>query len=458
MQTRKDHLQAYRFAAGRLSSALVSGEANTEQGPMRRAALGSMIGILLAFLMVAGFGVYGYVSPVETAWRKDGAFVAEEGSGTRFIYHHGELHPVRNYASALLALGRFTQPEKVTAGSLSGLPAGQEIGIAGAPDSVPPAGALLAGSWTYCLHPGRAADRVLDFAPGRRAEAVPGDQRLLVAAADGTRYVVWQAAKYRVGQRSALLALGLDAVTPVTAPEDWLKALPAKTPLAAAGITGYGSAGPRVGGEPTKVGQLLATSLAGRTQSYVVRSDGVALVNATESALLAAAHGGTVRRVSPAALAAAPSSADRSLLTRLPDLLHAADVTGSLGAGSPSAASRTGSALCLRQQLRPHGRGLRLSSTVVREDGAAARPGSRVLVPSGQGILAQPPSKNDFDRVQQYLISDQGRKFPLGDPGAGAALGLNTGLARTLPSNVLALVPTGPTLSTSAALATISGD
>ncbi|MFE2718764.1 type VII secretion protein EccB [Streptomyces mirabilis] len=457
MQTRKDHVQAYRFAAGRLSSALVSGEANTEHGPMRRAALGSMIGILLAFVLVLGFGAYGYVSPVETAWRQDGAFVAEKESGTRFIYHHGELHPVRNYASALLALGRFTQPKKVTAGSLNGLPTGREIGIVGAPDSVPPAGGLLAGSWTYCLHPGRAADRVLDFAPGKRAEAVPGDQRLLVSSADGTRYVVWQAAKYRVSQRSALIALGLDAVTPVTAPKDWLKALPTKTPLAAAGVAGYGSAGPRVGGKPTKVGQLLATSLAGRTRSYVVRSDGVAPVNATESALLVAAHGGTVRRVSPAALAATPSSADRSLLTRLPDLLHTVDVTGSLGTGSPSAASRTGSALCLRQQLQPYGHGLRLSSTVVREDGAAALPGSRVLVPSGQGILAQPPRKSEYEQVQQYLISDQGRKFPLGDTGAAAALGLNNSLARTLPANVLALVPTGPTLSTSAALATISG-
>ncbi|MGW3980198.1 type VII secretion protein EccB [Streptomyces mirabilis] len=458
MQTRKDHVQAYRFAAGRLSTALVRGEANSEQAPMRRAALGSMTGILLALLLIVGVTVYGYVSPVESAWRKDGAFVAEKETGTRFIYHDSELHPVANYASALLALGRFTQPQKVTAGSLRGLPAGPQIGIPGAPDSVPPAQELLAGSWTYCLHPGRAADRVLDFAPGEQTKAVPGGQRILVARTDGTRYLIWQAAKYQVRERSALVALDLDTVTPVTAPEDWLSALPTKTPVAAATVAGRGSAGAEVGGKPTKVGQVLATSVAGRIRTYLVRSDGIAPLNATESALLLAAHGGTERRVSAADLAAAPVSADHSLLTRLPDLLHAADATGSVGTASPAAASPTRSALCLRQQLRATGKGLRLDSTVVRESGAAARPGSLVLVPSGQGLLVQPPSKTKYEQVQQYLISDQGRKFPLGDTGAATALGLNTGLARTLPATVLELVPTGPTLSTAAALATGSGD
>ncbi|MCG7209583.1 type VII secretion protein EccB [Streptomyces arenae] len=152
MQTRRDHVQAYQFAMGRLASALVSGDPGRGDSPTRRSALGSVFGVGAAVLLCAGFGVYGLISPAaKDDWRKDGAIVLEEDTGNRYVYARGELRPVRNYASALLIAGGRTAPRTVSATSLAGIPHGTPVGIQGAPDTVPDATALATGAWARCL-------------------------------------------------------------------------------------------------------------------------------------------------------------------------------------------------------------------------------------------------------------------------------------------------------------------
>ncbi len=125
MQTRRDHVQAYQFAMGRLASALVSGDPGRGDSPTRRSALGSVFGVGLVVLLCAGYGVYGLISPVaKDDWRKDGTIVLEKDTGNRYVYANGELRPVRNYASALLIAGARTAPETVSATSLAGVPHG----------------------------------------------------------------------------------------------------------------------------------------------------------------------------------------------------------------------------------------------------------------------------------------------------------------------------------------------
>jgi hypothetical protein len=59
MQTQKDHVQAYAFQAGRMSAALVTGEASYLEAPARRAKIGIFVGVVVSLLIVAGFFLYG---------------------------------------------------------------------------------------------------------------------------------------------------------------------------------------------------------------------------------------------------------------------------------------------------------------------------------------------------------------------------------------------------------------
>ncbi|MBW8792680.1 MAG: type VII secretion protein EccB [Streptomyces sp.] len=430
MQTRRDHLQAYRFATGRLASALLTGDIRTGAGPLHRARLGSVFGIVLAALLIGGFAVYGLLKPQPGSWRTAGPFVAEKESGTRYLYTGGVLHPVLNYASALLALGKPTQPHQVPRSDLNGVPRGTVLGIAGAPDAIPSAEDLLTGAWSECLHPRRPGDLVIDFQPaGHAATVVPAGVHVLVVDPHGTHYVVLRDTKYRVPGRAALVALGLDADDPVTAPAAWLADLPTGPDLTQATVPGSGSPGPRVAGRALHTGDLLRTSVAGSVHFYVLRSDGVAPVTATEAALLSVSHG-QPREVTPDAVAALPESADRSLLTRLPDVVRTRDAGTGTGA------------LCLRQRMR----GSTLNSVLVTESGSAAADGSSILLPAGSGVLATPPATGDSTPAQLYLITDQGRRYPLADDRAATALGYSATAARTLPRVLLESIPAGPTL------------
>jgi len=61
MQTQKDHVQAYAFQAGRMSAALVTGEAAYLEYPARRAKLGIIVGTTAAVLIVVGFFLFGLI-------------------------------------------------------------------------------------------------------------------------------------------------------------------------------------------------------------------------------------------------------------------------------------------------------------------------------------------------------------------------------------------------------------
>lgn len=61
MQTQRDHVQAYAFQAGRLSSAVLTGEASFLEPPARRTKLGLLVGIGLTVLIAVGFLVFGLI-------------------------------------------------------------------------------------------------------------------------------------------------------------------------------------------------------------------------------------------------------------------------------------------------------------------------------------------------------------------------------------------------------------
>ncbi|MFD9391145.1 type VII secretion protein EccB [Streptomyces sp. NPDC060000] len=448
MQSRRDHVHAYQFATGRLAAALVSGEHATGEPPARRGVVGVVIGIVLALLVCAGFGIYGLIKPGgNTAWAKPNAIVVEKETGTRFLYLDGVLHPVANYASALLGAAGSqdgTTVHTVSRNSLTGVRRGTEVGIAGAPDYVPQATALLTGDFSRCLTPGHNSGETIDFAPTEEsaAERSSAGRRILLRDGEGTAYLLWNGTRYRLDGRSALVALELDGQDPVAASKNWLAALPAGPTAGPASVPGRDSPGPQIGGEPTRVGQVFSTAAdgTGPAQYYVLRDDGLAPLSRTEFALLATGPGQAApRQVSRADVAAAPGSKDRSLLHRLPDFLSGPVVRPG---------DRT---VCLRQ--RTAGTTVRTSVTLEPAPPAAAGPAA---VPVGKGLLVEAlPLPSQGVARQYYLVTELGVKYPLVDDSALSALGYGSGQVRPVPRAVLDLLPTGPPLSRARALTAV---
>jgi type VII secretion protein EccB len=445
VQTRKDQVQAYQFAMGRLATALVSGNPGGGDSPTRRASLGTFFGAAIVVLLCIGFGVFGLISPVaKTSWKAEGAVVVEKENGNRYMYVAGVLHPVRNLASALLIAGRgAASPESVSAKSLAGVRVGSPVGIPDAPDAVPDGASLLAGAWTRCLRPGLPGGQAVDFAPGGHTSALPDNRQVLLSGSKGARYVLWHGAKYRLGDDAAMIALGMDDEQPLPAPDDWLAALPDGPALAAAKVDGAGQSAGQVAGAAAAVGDLFTTGGTGASAHfYVMLADGLAPVTATESALMSAASGAAKpRSVTAADVAVAQVSKDRTLMHRLPDLLD-----------MPQAATR-GAAVCLRQESS----GKDLRTGVVLERGEAATGSRPVLLPASSGVVALDQAQVGKQGVtpRQFLITEDGTEYRIGDSEGSSALGYGAGFGLPLPEDVLALLPRGPELSRAAAVATV---
>lgn len=444
MQTRRDHVQAYKFATGQLSAALVGGNPGTGEAPMRRSGLGVLFGVAIALLMCGALWVYGLINPGgATSWQQAGSIIVEKETGNRYIYVNGTLYPTLNLSSAMLYFANGDgHIVDVSQNSLTGVPHGSTVGIPGAPDSVPASSGLLPGAWSLCAAPGSAgAGMTIDFDSTDTVGAIPPVQRLVVTS-NGADYVVWRNVAYPVPSSGALLALGLADVAPIAVSPTWLAALRSGPALAAPQIPGAGGPGPVLADGPTVIGQVLSTSIGGATQYYLLREDGAMPLSRTAMALLTAAPGALpVRPVTPAALAALPISKDNSLLSGIPDLVDVPTY-------QPGNA-----AVCVRQTSS--GTSVAPGSLVLAQV-AVPNSGTAVNVPSGKAVYAYalPLVPNRAPNV--YLITDQGLKFLLPSP-ASTALKL-TAAPVGLPSTLLAAMPSGPTLlAGNSALTTTTG-
>jgi type VII secretion protein EccB len=445
VQSRRDHLQAYQFSVGRLVRAVASGDAGAGEVPFRRSNLGVQIGVAIGVLLSGGAVVFGLISPAaSTAWKANGSIVVEKETGTRYVYLGGSLHPTANYASALLVAGQNSAVQYVPRAQLAGVPVGNAIGIDGAPDDVPPASALLPGTWAVCLR--QNGNTVLDLDPAGRTAAGPQNQRVFVASTDPddpAEYVVWDSVKYPLPEQDVLPALGLGNQQPIAAAPVWLDQLPTGAPIVPASIPGAGDPGRQVAGQSADIGTLFFTSVGGANQYYVLRSDGLAPITATEAALFAVAGDAAPAQVAPAAIAAVPASADRTLISRLPNFLSG-PVYNATGPG--------GGSLCTLQSSP----GTAANTQVVTEPTATIGADPAVVVPAGAGMLVQLPgsqstSGGSGSNPDDFLITDNGQRFLIDSTDAQSALGYSSAGAHTMPATVLQLVPSGPTLDTGAA-------
>lgn len=440
MQSRKDQVQAYQFVTARLGTALTTGEVGRGEAPLRRSSLGLVWGLVIALLLCGGFAVYGLISPGgATTWKQAGSIVVEKETGNRYLYLNGTLYPTINTASAMLYYGGGKAVFRtVSRSSLTGVPHGRAVGIPGAPDAVPTAQDLLPAQWALCVAPSATApSMVVDLDPNTPSRALPTDAVFLVRGADGRDYVVWRDTIYPVGSRDVLVGLGLGEVSPTPVPMVWVRSLRLGQVLTIPVIPGAGRNGPVVAGQPTTIGDLLATTVNGQSQDYVLLQDGVAALNSTMLDLLAGAPGASAPlQMSPAALAGLPASKDTSLFQGTPNL-----------AGSPVYRS-DGAAVCARQASSGDTVGL---GHLVTEQLSVTAGRTTLNVPAGRGMIAtgEPAPPNQSQRGY-FLITDVGEKFAVSQEGL-TALQLS-GTPVGIPSGLLAAMPSGPDLVTGAAV------
>ncbi|MGW1680125.1 type VII secretion protein EccB [Saccharopolyspora sp. NPDC002376] len=447
MQTQRDHVHAYQFLMGRMSSALVLGDPASAEVPARRALVGINIGLVLAVLIAIGFGIYGWLVPGgNKSWQAQGAIVVEKETGTRYVNVGGVLHPALNHASAKLLQGPNATSSKVallSRASLADAPRGAPMGIPDAPQTLPPAQDLVGSHWLTCLPGDAAPGPSLNFDPDVPTAPLPPDRYVLVESPAGAQYLLWGGAKHQVADPTVPIALGMANVRPVRAPQPWLDALPDGPVLAPARIDGRGTPGPTIGGGTYQVGQLFEQrAVNGAVQMFVLLSEGLAPVSRTEFVLLDAVPGSPEpAQIDAAAVASAPRSADRSLTSRLPELSGA------------RWQDHGANAICLRQVPV----GPRVVSEVVFAGPEAAGPGGGVHLRPGTGVVVAalpiPPGRRVPDR---YLITE-GHRYPLPDDDSMRALGYSGVPVRPMAKDLLATVPSGPALSPAAAGAARKG-
>jgi len=471
MQSRRDQVQAYFFVVGRLVSAVTTGRPDAIQSPYRRLNTGTVFGVLLAAVLMAIFGIYGlFVPGGDNSWRQDGAIVMDKTTGTRYVYLAGQLRPVLNYSSARLATGGAGgggQVKSVSRNSLGDTPVGQPIGITGAPDMLPGADRLNRGPWTACVTPGdgtpQAGPQVTLLIGGPSRPGLTDAQAFLVSTPDDGVHLVWQGKRHRVGDRAVLDTLGYGDTRPLPVSAAWLNPLEQGEDVAAPVTPGIGGAGPQVDGKPGVVGQVfrVRNPAIDSDQLYLLRADGVAALSRTTAALLLAAPdtkraypGGAVTpiEVGPAALQGIPVAPGVDLVSGLPAQpptlvtpprdSYACVRYGPTDTGDMDVAAEVLPAAEVDAKAVP---------TAPHDAGTMA---DRTAVPAGGGVLARDLPAPGAAPGALHLITENGMRYPVADTAALGALGYAENAAVPVPAALLALLPTGPLLSTQAALQT----
>lgn len=456
MRSRRDQVQAHAYVVGRLTAALVHGDPDAPESPMRRTTLGSFGGLMVGSLLVAGCLIWGLISPASKAHALTvGEVVVVKETGARFIYTRGELRPVLNWSSAQLLLDGQATVQTVPAASLAGIPQGAPVGIPGAPDMLPAAGALNSGYWLVCAEPGAGHALVsLTIGVPLAVPPSPVPGAVIVADPSGRQYLLWQSHRMRIAEPWIPDALNLGRARVIEVSSAWLNAVPAAPDLAAMAIPGLGSPGPDLGGRQTRVGQVLVTNNVGSpSEFYLAVTGGVTPITSAQAALAitdkataVAYPGASVAPVpvSPAAIAGA--SVMHRQLADGPPAPSAPPPYSGLPAGAVPCmayAGRGGSAPRLVFARPPAG-----ASSPSGMPGVTTSPENADLisvVPDG-GALVRPQVAPGVNGGSLYLVTDEGVRFPVPTSTAAKALGYRAGQAAVLPAALLALLPTGPAL------------
>jgi type VII secretion protein EccB len=438
MQDRKILLQAHQLMMRRASLALLCGEPDSPNQPLRRMNVATVASIMAGVIVAAVFGMLGLLVPAPpTGLAKAGTLVLDQDTGTAYVpCDHGALCPTLNYASALLALDSTAVATVVVhQGALARYQIGATIGIAGLPQDLPSAGDLVQGPWSVCTVSG-----VTILVGGTSTGGLPVDQATAVLArARGGDWVLWN------GERLAIASNVMQDLfpgdQPAAVPASWLDALARGPDFAPPAIGGSGTTVTAADGQPVKVGQVFFQ--ASPSHYFVVEASGkLATVSQTQADLLQTVPG------TPGLEPITNSVATMGLSGGLPD--------GGLPLRLPQVAGQA-TTLCA-----VYGFGLSRSLAIGGTIPFGAMPTTgggagvnAVWLPSEHGALvAAAPSVDQPSTGTALFLVDGTERFALPSPSVAAVLGYDRKTQEAvLPASVLDLLPQGPVLAPSAATA-----
>jgi type VII secretion protein EccB len=453
MRSRRDQVQAHAYVVSRLTCALVHGEPDAQESPLRRTGLGTFGGLLLGTLAVAAFLVWGLIStsgkPVALT---AGELVMAKETGARYIYAGHELRPVLNWSSAMLLTAGNTAMTAVPAATLAGLAQGQPVGIVGAPDSLPAAGAVNKGSWLVCAQNTGQPEVSVSIGVPARAVPPPPNGALLVQAS-GEQYLIWHGQRLKLDAPWIAAALGLGRARVLQVSPAWLNAVPAGPDLRPISVSGTGGQGPVIGAVRTTIGQVLVTrNVSSPSEFYLAEAGGLVPIAAAQAAIVlgdpanAAAYPGAAGApvpVSPAAIVHAP-------------IVHQTLPDGAGAPASPPSADDTSIGLPCMDYPSAGGVPPRLvfaepppgAAPAVNSPGVSGSPqtASLIDVAPGGGAFVRSLAAPGVGGDSLYLVTDAGVKFPVPSASAASALGYRAGRAVAMPASLLGLLPTGPAL------------
>ncbi len=475
MNTRREQVQAHRFVTRRLVSAMLSGEPETNDLPMRRLGQALFASAMVGVIVLAVIGVIGAISGGGGSLGPR-TLVVEKETGAKFVYdplgrNENMLYPVANYASAKLIVDGSTSAQRTMSHSaLRDIPRGPELGIPNAPDAVPTPDALLGPPWSVCDLPAARPDSV----PVARAvigidmagAITPSRKQGLLVATGGQTYLLYDGRKLLIGDRAFELALNFNA-GPVAVTTQLLNSIPSLAPMELRVPDAGQPADPSPGGRSAVVGQVFRDD----NQYYLMRrTDMVRIGEPFALVRLAALSRDTHETVTATTITV--NEAGRYLARdgayyepvgyplEKPTLLN-----------DPNRPPRT---LCARYDEKGGAVSVRIdmfsgalpaaladAATRIPQAGQAVVSAvDQIVIPGGRGVLVAPAGSLGASTVGStvYLVTDDGIKYPLARSAqnrpvdAVEALGYQGVTPLHVPIDMLDLLPTGVTLDYNKAL------
>ena len=244
MSTKKDLVEAYSFSRRRLVTAFVSGAPGGREVEPSRPGRTIVGGVALAVLLAAGAAIAGVFAPrTPDDWHQPGLIISKETGAAYVILEsdQDELRPVINTTSAKLMLGDDSEPTLIPQDTIDDQRIGDDIGIFGAPASVPTSSLLINSGWTACTGDHRGiAVRVAgapDVTPAEGSGVtVTSHGQLFVVATGATgsyAYPVPRQTAPGIDQTDVLLSQVqmADHTNAVHVPRPWLTLFPVGAPL-----------------------------------------------------------------------------------------------------------------------------------------------------------------------------------------------------------------------------------
>ncbi len=446
---------AHRFATRRVDVALVQGDSTVRHDPLRSSSRATLVGAVVAVLMLAGCGILAFLRPAPTIGDAD--IVRDDDTGALYVVLDGVLHPTGGLASARLIVGRPDDPVGVPTERIAERPRGAAVGIVDAPHSI--AVRTDATVWSVC---DRGATSSEAGATTIGVSSDPGAPRprqsggAVLWQRDEVTYLLHDGVRSRLDPSDTVLmrALGLDDAVPVRVSAALLDSVPESRPLEVPLIDGVGTPVPYPLGD-RRVGSVVTVDLGDRSQHYVALPDGIQSIGpAVAQVLRFSDSGGRVGLdvIAPDVIARAPRTQLPLDVSAFPDappkLAAVGDVCAAWSSPAPGPVTvSTGDEV-----------------PADRPD-AVVQPGAdgggdavdRVELDAGAGVfvVATDPVVADTRRDGRFYVSDTGIRYGVPTDDDARALGL--GEPVPVPWSMIARLPAGPALDANAARRTHDG-